>query len=54
MKRIKVVLDPFKYENDDGYQLTNALVSSFSYLKGSKTTFIRFILYRFLESKTKV
>lgn len=27
MKRIKVVLDPFKYENDDGYQLTNALVS---------------------------
>ena len=27
MKRIKVVLDPFKYENGDGYQLTNALVS---------------------------
>jgi len=27
MKRIKVVLDPFKYENSDGYQLTNALVS---------------------------
>lgn len=27
MKRIKVVLDPFKYENSDGYQLTNALIS---------------------------
>ncbi|RIM75149.1 FtsW/RodA/SpoVE family cell cycle protein [Staphylococcus xylosus] len=27
MKRIKVVLNPFKYENSDGYQLTNALVS---------------------------
>lgn len=27
MKRIKVVLNPFKYENGDGYQLTNALVS---------------------------
>lgn len=27
MKRIKVVLDPFKYENGDGYQLTNALTS---------------------------
>lgn len=27
MKRIKVVLDPFKYENGDGYQLTNALFS---------------------------
>ncbi|MCA2502685.1 FtsW/RodA/SpoVE family cell cycle protein [Staphylococcus xylosus] len=27
MTRIKVVLDPFKYENGDGYQLTNALVS---------------------------
>ncbi|MBF7018494.1 FtsW/RodA/SpoVE family cell cycle protein [Staphylococcus sp. 18_1_E_LY] len=27
MKRIKVVLDPFKYENGDGYQLTNALIS---------------------------
>ncbi|MBF7021897.1 FtsW/RodA/SpoVE family cell cycle protein [Staphylococcus kloosii] len=27
MNRIKVVLDPFKYENGDGYQLTNALVS---------------------------
>jgi cell division protein FtsW len=27
MKRIKVVLDPFRYENGDGYQLTNALVS---------------------------
>lgn len=27
MKRIKVVLNPFKYENGDGYQLTNALIS---------------------------
>jgi cell division protein FtsW len=27
MKRIKVVLDPFRYEDGDGYQLTNALVS---------------------------
>lgn len=27
MKRIKVLFDPFKYENGDGYQLTNALLS---------------------------
>lgn len=27
MKRIKVFLNPFEYENGDGYQLTNALVS---------------------------
>lgn len=27
LKRIQVVLDPFKYENGDGYQLTSALTS---------------------------
>lgn len=27
VKRIQVVLDPFKYENGDGYQLTSALTS---------------------------
>ncbi|WP_210137572.1 FtsW/RodA/SpoVE family cell cycle protein [Staphylococcus sp. GDH8C109P] len=27
LKRIKVMLDPFKYENNDGYQLTSALTS---------------------------
>lgn len=27
LKRIHVFLDPFKYENSEGYQLTNALVS---------------------------
>lgn len=27
LKRIKVMLDPFKYENDAGYQLTSALTS---------------------------
>ncbi|MEB6044562.1 FtsW/RodA/SpoVE family cell cycle protein [Staphylococcus pseudoxylosus] len=27
LKRIKVMLDPFKYENGDGYQLTGALTS---------------------------
>src|SRR5699024_276289 len=27
LKRIKVMLDPFKYEDNDGYQLTSALTS---------------------------
>src|SRR5699024_2473967 len=27
LKRIKVMLDPFKYEDNDGYQLTSALIS---------------------------
>ncbi|HLR20331.1 MAG TPA: FtsW/RodA/SpoVE family cell cycle protein [Staphylococcus sp.] len=27
LKRIQVMLDPFKYENDEGYQLTSALIA---------------------------